>query len=420
VIGTISSVHVLPGPKARVMMSVQERFSPFRANASCSILPEGLISENYVECNPGSSGGPLPVSDGIATVPLQHTSVPFSLQDVLNVFSVPTDARLQVLISELGIATSGRGQDINALLRRADPTLTQARRALAIVDAQRVQAAAAVSQTNEVLAGLAQESGQVRRFVDTAATVVQTTAAHPTALQASIARLPAMLAAVKPGLRSLIRVATNASPLLTDLHAAAPGLTALTGTLPAFAAAGEPAVKRLAKATRQGIPTLKATAPVTQGLATATTQLAPFANQIDAMLVSLRQTGGIEGTLRLMYTLAVLGSEEDSVSHLINFTATVAPQCLAAENLGGLGIQNCYHTYSSADHDTVPINEPSCGPQKPIDMWEDHYCPVPTPEGLPTLNRSATSNATSGSAPVIGGPLDRSQAKGLLNYLLKP
>src|SRR5581483_8344409 len=101
--------------------------------------------------------------DRIPTVPLTHTTVPFSLQDVLNVFSAPTDQRLGILISELGIGTAGRGVDINALLRRADPTLVSVDRTLSILNVQRADIAQAVGQTDTVLTQLAVRDSAVRR-----------------------------------------------------------------------------------------------------------------------------------------------------------------------------------------------------------------------------------------------------------------
>jgi hypothetical protein len=98
--------------------------------------------------------------------------------------------------------------------------------------------------------------------------------------------------------------------------------------------------------------------------------------------------------MRLLYTLAALSSEEDSVSHLINFTATAAPQCLAAEAVS-LNISSCSHAWSAPGTGAVPINEPSCGAQAPADMWLNHYCPVPLPAGLPTLRRSQASSLLS-------------------------
>jgi virulence factor Mce-like protein len=410
VVGTVDGIDLARGPKARIVMSVERRFKPFHQDATCTILPEGLISENYVECNPGSRGGQLSGREGgVPTVPLARTTIPFSLPDVLNVFSMPTDERLRVLISELGIGTSGRGQDLNALLQRANPALGASQRVLAVLDAQRQQIARAVGQTDHVVSRLAAESGQVRTFVDQAAAVAQTTAQHSTSLSASVHNLPAMLDAVRPALRSLDRAASNASPLLDYLHASAPGLTSLTTTLPALARAGVPAVNSLATAAARGRPALRDALPVISNLGVASVQLAPLANQLDQLFVSLRSTGGIEGTMRLLYTLAVLTGSYDSVSHLINFLAQLAPQCIAGEQ-AGIDVAGCSHKYSAPGQGTVPINEPSCGPQPPQNFWRNAYCPAPAPGPLGFSRRRQTRGpdrhraAQSASSSLAPGP----------------
>ncbi len=52
--GTIQNVVVTPDFKARIEASVDSRFMPFHQDATCTIRPEGLIAENYVECDPGT------------------------------------------------------------------------------------------------------------------------------------------------------------------------------------------------------------------------------------------------------------------------------------------------------------------------------------------------------------------------------
>ena len=86
-VGKVRSVHLTPSRKARIDFEVPARFGPFHADARCRILPEGAISENYVACSPGTPGRPiLPAPDGRPTVPLSHTTVPVTLQDVIEIF----------------------------------------------------------------------------------------------------------------------------------------------------------------------------------------------------------------------------------------------------------------------------------------------------------------------------------------------
>jgi ABC-type transporter Mla subunit MlaD len=78
VVGEIDSVHVVPGPRARIVMDLDRKFEPFRRDARCRILPEGLISENFVDCNPGTpAAGPLAAAAGaVPTLPVSRTAVP--------------------------------------------------------------------------------------------------------------------------------------------------------------------------------------------------------------------------------------------------------------------------------------------------------------------------------------------------------
>src|SRR5205823_3304517 len=139
----------------------------------------------------------LPIgAGGLPTVPVTHTAVPVSLQQLLNIFTQPTSARLALMLNELGIGTAGEGENINAILRRANPALAQAGHVLSIIDAQRRQVATAVGQTDQVLGQLAAHDSQVRSFVDNAAAVAQTSASHRTALGEGVRRLPALLAGI--------------------------------------------------------------------------------------------------------------------------------------------------------------------------------------------------------------------------------
>src|ERR1700712_6012850 len=52
-VGAIEDVQLTKDYKARIIMSIPRRFT-FHSDASCTIQPEGLISENFVQCDPGT------------------------------------------------------------------------------------------------------------------------------------------------------------------------------------------------------------------------------------------------------------------------------------------------------------------------------------------------------------------------------
>ena len=400
VVGTISAVRLAPGPSAEIVMRVDRRFAPFGADASCRILPEGLISENYVDCDPGDARrATLARVRGLPTVPLAQTAVPTSLQDLIDVFSLPTDQRLRVILTELGIATAGRGADLNALLRRANPALEQARRTLGVIDRQRAQLADGVAQTSRVLRVLDTRAGDVRRFVDRSATVVRTTADRRAALAAMVQRLPALLTATRGGLRSLDRAMSESTPLLGRLQAAGPQVTALTDAIPRFTAAGGPALRGLTSAAQSGLAALPAARPVVARLRTATARARPFASDFARLLASTRDTGGFEGTLRLLYGIATSYSAYDDISHMVGLAVTVLPQCMTDPTTSG-----CTAKYDAPGTGQRPANDPSCAVQAGEPWAAPTSCTGLQSIGVPTPRRARGHRRGRPPAPQPAAP----------------
>jgi virulence factor Mce-like protein len=359
VVGRVERVKVIPGPKARVELSVQRRFAPFGTDATCTILPEGLISENYVECVPGRRDAPLrPAGDDLPTVPLAQTTVPTSLQDLLNAFSLPVDDRIRAIINELGIATAGRGEDLNALLRRANPALAQTQRVLGILEAQRTEIRDAVTHTDRVLHAVGDREDDLRGFLRHATDVAETTAAHRDQLGAAVRALPPALAAVRPGLRALRRTARRATPLLRDLRRVAPELQTLNRRSGPFVRDGTPAVRSLASTARTGMTTVRAARPVVRTLADTAAAMARTAPDLDVLLRSTRDTGGFEALLRAFYSTAVSMSAYDDISHIVGLAVSVFPQCIVAPTT-----RACNHNYGAPGNGTIPVNSPDCGPR---------------------------------------------------------
>ncbi len=120
-------------PKAEVTAKITEPgFTNFRRDASCTIKPQSLIGEYYVDCQPGSPGQPklkgrIPVAQTSSTIP----------QDLVNnVLRRPYKERLRLVINELGTGLAGRPKDLQAVLRRAHPGLRETSATLRILGRQ--------------------------------------------------------------------------------------------------------------------------------------------------------------------------------------------------------------------------------------------------------------------------------------------
>lgn len=399
-VGTVTGLSIRPGPTARVEMSIDKKFGPFHANATCEIRPEGPISEYFIDCDPGSGALERTV-DGTPTVPIAHTSDPVTLQDVINIFSLPTDERISSLIGELGIATSARGAQLNQILARANPALAQAQRVLGIVDGQTQRLQDAVTQTDTVLTRLAGGDRQLRSFVDHAAAVTATTASRSSQLANAIHELPPMLTAITSATGPVNQTITSLTPVLRDLHTAAPNLVRFNRVVPAFERAASPALSALkapAAAATRALPRIE---PVIQRLNTFATVGGPTVDYLTRVLNSIRDTGGIEGLMRLMYTLASAGASYDGVSHEITLLAQVNAQCFTAQTSPG-----CSHNYYAAGQGTVPNNDPVAGPQ--LNDWR------------PTASTASGATHQAAEVPPVGhASLSRAQLRSILGYLLR-
>ena len=124
------------GPPKAIVKATIDRSGPaaeLRRDANCTIRPQSLVGEYYVDCQPGSSREPLTDED---VVPLRQTegTIP---QDLVNdVLRRPTRERLRLFVASLGTGLAGRPDDIQAVLRRSFPGLRETRKTLRILGDQ--------------------------------------------------------------------------------------------------------------------------------------------------------------------------------------------------------------------------------------------------------------------------------------------
>src|SRR3954469_14541593 len=156
-VGKIESMDVTRGNKAAVTLDITDAdFTPFHRNAHCTIRPQSLIGEKYIECEPGTSQSPelRKVPEGLPgagdhLLPLGNTSAPVDIDLINNIMRLPYRQRFSILLSELGAGFAGRGQDLNELIRRANPALRETNRVLE-----------QLADENATLANLAEKSDQ--------------------------------------------------------------------------------------------------------------------------------------------------------------------------------------------------------------------------------------------------------------------
>ena len=136
-VGKIESLDVTPDQKAAVVLAITKPgFDDFRSDATCTIRPQSLIGEKFVECVPtqprvqGAPAAPplakVPKGQpgaGEYLLPDTQTTRPVDIDLLGNVLRLPYRERLSIILNEFGTGLAGRGQDLRDVIRRADPAL---------------------------------------------------------------------------------------------------------------------------------------------------------------------------------------------------------------------------------------------------------------------------------------------------------
>jgi phospholipid/cholesterol/gamma-HCH transport system substrate-binding protein len=392
-VGKITDLDVTEDKKAAVTLQIdQPGFADFRQDARCTVRPQSLIGEQFVECTPT-----VPKRPGEAQVPPLHkiadgqpgagerllplktrfgggTSSPVGIDLINDSLRLPERQRLSLIINELGTGLAGNGDELRDVIRRANPTLRELDQVLAILAKQNRQLASLARNSDTVLAPLARDKRKVQDFVVNARQVAQATAGVREDLALDVQLLPPFLAELRPTADELGRFADAGTPVLAELGRNAPAVNGLIEQLGPFADASRPAVRALGDAARVGIPAVRDARPLARDLSSLGKQLQPVAKTLRAVLVSTKDTGGLERFLDFAFYQATSINGYDDAGHYLR----VALVSEALSSCGGIagGLQA---------KPSVPESDP--------DLCWANFGPTPAPPAKASSSRSLVSPA---------------------------
>ena len=136
----------------------------------------------------------------------------------------PVRQRLSIILSDLGIGVAGRGEDLKAVIRRADPALKETDKVLKILAGQNDVLARLAVDSDTILGPLARERRHVSGAIENSSAVAQATAERGDALAADIERLPDVPGQLEPTMARLGALSDEMTPVLTDLGEVAPDI----------------------------------------------------------------------------------------------------------------------------------------------------------------------------------------------------
>ena len=280
--GTVTDLDITPQKTAMVTISEDSKFPEFKADASCSSEPQSLIAEYFLNCQPGSA--PQPLSSPIPAASNKTTVQPDLAQNTLR---EPFRDRLTLLINEFGTALDGNAENLNAAIRAGAPALQQLKQVLNILGRQNTTIADLNTNADAIFAQLANRRDDVVHFIDNAGRTAAISAERSDDLAQNFHLLDDFLFQLKPTMFQLGKLATNSTPLLADLHAAAPGLNKLAKNLPSFNNGAQQSLTSLGDAAHVGKFALANSNDEIAALNQASTKAFPAADQIANFLQSI-------------------------------------------------------------------------------------------------------------------------------------
>jgi phospholipid/cholesterol/gamma-HCH transport system substrate-binding protein len=330
-VGTVGSVTPTPYAKAAVALEISNPgFQDFRQDASCTIRPQALIGEKFVDClptQPREEGTPLPPplrkipsgqeGAGQVLLPVTGTHSPVDPDLLGDITRLPEAQRLTIILNELGAGFAGRGSDLNAVLHRSNPALQGLEQVLAILAKENKTLTDLAVEGDRATAPLAADRGRLVGFINESNKVAQATAKHRGALAQNFAEFPAFLEQLGPAMERLGRFAQQTTPTLEDLGIAAPGINKTFENTAPFSKSFEGFLKEFGKNARTTSSALQAVEPLLPLVKGFGKNAKPFAGNLSGLLTSLKSTGGLERLLDFIYLGGGSINGYDALGHFL-------------------------------------------------------------------------------------------------------
>jgi phospholipid/cholesterol/gamma-HCH transport system substrate-binding protein len=341
-VGTVGSVTPTPQAQAAVVLNINNAgFQDFRADASCTIRPQALIGEKFVDClptQPRVEGTPLPPAlhvirsgqegAGERLLPVTNTHSPVDVDLLNDINRLPEAQRLTIILNELGAGLAGRGSDLAVVIRRANPALQELDRVLAILASENHVLAKLAVDSDKSLAPFAAVRKRVADFIVQSNTVAQASARHLGALERNFADFPPFLRQLGPAMERLGRFADQTTPVFTDLRVAAPGIDQAFTHLPAFSRSSSAFFTNLGKTAQVSGPALVAIQPLLARLQALGAAGKPFGDNLSELLTSLRDSGGLERLMDFIFLGAGSSNGYDALGHFLR-TEGIGNACIS-------------------------------------------------------------------------------------------
>jgi phospholipid/cholesterol/gamma-HCH transport system substrate-binding protein len=420
------------GGKAVIVMAISDPgFQDFRQDATCQIRPQSLIGEKFVDCRPTmerAPGTPAPPplktipdgqpGEGQHLLPLGQSGTNVDPDLVNDIQSLPYAQRFRLLLNELGGGLAGRGEDIEVLVKRANPVLRDADRLFQILSNQRNELAQLASDSETILGPLSRERAHVAGFFSNAGAAAEASSERGPELEEALQKFPTFLRQFRQTMVSLQGFSESGTPVFEELGRAAPSLTDATRTLTPFSEALTVSLKSLGKNGEASGPVFREAVPVVRKAAKLSKAGVKPTRELAATFGHIDENGGWDGLVELIYNGALTLNGFDQYGH---FGRALAQLTNCVDYVGETSGSSSCSSRFTGENASEAANTNARALFRLL-MEEEAEKSGGTAAEAPTPGNLSQHEAAGGEAG-IGGNSSAETAEGtepLLDYLLGP
>jgi phospholipid/cholesterol/gamma-HCH transport system substrate-binding protein len=223
-VGEIGRVELEEGRAVLRLDLEQKRLGPIYRNLRMQLKPKTGLNDMSVQLDPGRpdraqpEGGRLRDGD---RVPIARTETNVNPDEVLSALDADTRRYLAAAVGSLGKGLSGRSDQLRAVLRAGQPTLSKSARVGRAIADRRRQLRRLIANLRRLADAAAEKDTELAGLVDSSAATFDTLGRREAELQASVERLPGALGAFRVALRDSRAFANEAAPAFVALRPAA-------------------------------------------------------------------------------------------------------------------------------------------------------------------------------------------------------
>lgn len=269
-VGRITEADVTDEGRARLTLSIDPGH-PVYKDAHLVLRPKTPLNDMYVEMSQGTEqAGEL--EDG-ALIPVEQTSNPVQIDEVLGHLDESTRAALTSLLGEADVALASAATELPEGLDAANATLDTFQPVVQALAKRRESVATLVTALQSITSAAGKDDERLQRLVRSLSTTVTTLAAHDDDVREALNALP--------GATDELRSATAAvTDLTTELDPALANLKKASGDLPAALESVGDVAKEVQDTSVRARPVVEQLRPVVADLRPFVKALRPTLNDV--------------------------------------------------------------------------------------------------------------------------------------------